>query len=679
MGTGNCSAGSCSLGFNAPVGNDRFHVAVYDAQNGTGHKLADGQCAGNIQGGQTNALYVTLGGVAAKIAVTALSPSLQVGVPASAALSVVAYDAAGSAIIGPGLVGPDYIKLASAEPAISFSSTSASFQQQSGDVFVFYYNGQTPLATSATITASNGDPALTVVPATITFAARAAGFSANGAAGVSFFQQSAPDIEAFLAPSSTAAIAGIFADRDTYPIVNDSVTVTMSGAYAPFAHRAAQPKYAERLRELLPDGALPALVPQARVPASHRLLQAHAYTPPVVGTQRTMYVIQQSGLKAPVAFTLQHIAAHGYIWIDDALKTVDAGAAVASASALGADFDKAYASDVTHFGSTDYGLNAAGIGAAGCDASGASTPVYPSIIADADPGKVHVLIVAPQNMQYVGGYFDGNDLMPQTTTLNCFGMHSNEQPDIYVNWQMTGDQGRTMVQSVGLADMAHELQHLINFVNHSVRHSGNDEDQWINEGLSVLAQDFVRPEGYDVSGSMHEARAYLKAPHTVSIRRFADSTGALGCFACYGGSYLFMRYMTDRFGPGFALKMDSHPNGGIENILAATGQSNFYALWNDFGAMLAVSNTGMSADPRYNLQTWSLHGTYYEALFNDTYTLSGPTTIGTLSPGATVSMPNMCSGCFAYFDVTGLGGSGNAIKATGTAGGLGLAGAVGQQ
>ncbi len=116
----------------------------------------------------------------------------------------------------------------------------------------------------------------------------------------------------------------------------------------------------------------------------------------------------------------------------------------------------------------------------------------------------------------------------QTRSARAHGLHSNEAPMIYLGWFDQNDGGAYELQEDLVRGPAHEFQHLINFVNHALL--SNDlsasEDTFINEGLSMLAQDLALPRQYpslthDSLDAMRHADLWLASPQSYSLTGFS--------------------------------------------------------------------------------------------------------------------------------------------------------------
>ena len=366
------------------------------------------------------------------------------------------------------------------------------------------------------------------------------------------------------------------------------------------------------------------------------------------------------GSSMQVPATLKAVTAHGYIWVDDTLP--GAGVDPTAIQSIANDFENAYASDTAHYGSSTYTTSSPGL--AGytlptCDTTGAHDGgVVPYFITPTD-NKINVLLINELNLgSGVGGYFSAGNYFYQGA-LNCNIGHgstaasvtkSNEAPMFVVGYYTpnspTFETGEDLVRGT-----AHEFQHLINFVNHAILNDGSYEDSWINEGMSMLAQDFAVQRMYpntafDVDDAGYRAGQYLAAPHNYSLTAFTGISGGVqhyNCSGCYGEEYLFQRYLYDRFGgDAYLHKMLGLPLS-YANLQQATGIDPAQAI-SDFAVAIGATGTGATSDPRFTFTSINLRGTYTDQWGNGKDFL-GPATLP-LAAGANTHM----LGSFFYLD-----------------------------
>lgn len=233
-------------------------------------------------------------------------------------------------------------------------------------------------------------------------------------------------------------------------------------------------------------------------------------------------------------------------------------------------------------------------------------PTLTSIFGEASDvngdGHIAILFTVQATTGGQGGvaFFSGGDLFKRKELDPRFPTNTMEV--LYVAPPNTPN------TTVGLDDIpttiGHEFQHLINFYYHSLVYGGrdgtHDEEQWLNEGLSHLAQDYVGTERFS---NRSRAELYLEA---------SDSTGLLvdGYVpnnTQRGGAYLLCRYIADRFGDGILEELSKTGKQGIENIEAATGMP-FADLTRDWVRAVFLSDMALSEEPDYNYRYFQSQG-----------------------------------------------------------------------
>lgn len=342
-----------------------------------------------------------------------------------------------------------------------------------------------------------------------------------------------------------------------------------------------------------------------------------------------------SGTYQQVPATLELQTQHGNIWIDSSLLSGSTAAAAFSPSSLAAtvakigdDFENAYASDTAHFAGTDYSASSPGLAQSykACNADGSSAGTTKAYIAP--QARINVMVVNPNSFgSGMGGYFSSVNYMPQAA-LNCIAAsyRSNEAPFIYVGWFDRNGSTYELDEDL-VRGTAHELQHLINFVNHSLLVSaGTYEETFLNEGLSMLAQDFAVQRKYgvpfDSADALRRAQSYLAAPQNFSVSGFngIDSGSASAQYncggGCYGSAYLFQRYLYDRLGgDAYAHAMETSGLAGAANLGRAASGEPFSQLIDDFGLALAAGSAGVTPkDARYAFGSLGLTAAYADQI-----------------------------------------------------------------
>jgi hypothetical protein len=236
---------------------------------------------------------------------------------------------------------------------------------------------------------------------------------------------------------------------------------------------------------------------------------------------------------------------------------------------------------------------------------------------------------------FVAGFFDGFDLVSSDTSSNQGEVFYGIVPDPTgrVSCPHTLDNVLADVPSVFL----HELQHLINFSQHVLVHQGVPEEGWLDEGLSLVAQElgslyyearFPPPTGRSnpdqlfpdsaesfIGTQLASSYQFLLKPDTVTLTLHSDADGGL---AWRAGDWLLARWLGAQEGPGFYQKLEQTPLTGITNIAAAAGEP-FPALFGDFSLALytdSIPGVPKSAIPPRDRFTTRTLRTLYQAYFN---------------------------------------------------------------
>jgi hypothetical protein len=436
------------------------------------------------------------------------------------------------------------------------------------------------------------------------------------------------------------------------------------------------------------------------------------------GSTATLWV-QQGALSSTmrtnvqVPSTLLAQSTHGNIWIDNSLfsgSTASASFAGASLqntlAQISADFENAYASDVAHFAWPDYGSNAPALQPQykACSSSGTSSGTTRGYITEPADGRINVLIVNSQNLGGLGGYFSAANYMTQAS-LNCLNgsantYESNEAPFIFVGWSERNSATYELQEDL-VRSTAHELQHLINFVNHALlassasspSYNGN-EIPFINEGLSMLAQDLAvenmygtRGVHFDADDALARAGVYLSNPGNFSISGFGGidpgSWGGNGSAqyncggGCYGGAYLLQRYLRDRFaGDAYTHAMETSGVVGAQNLQTVTGNTPG-TLLDDFALAMAAGTIGITpSDSRFAIGSLNINGTYPDQ-FGGSRTLAGVYALPFSGTSIAVSAP---IGGFAFVSVPSVPSGGMPVQVTDRAAisGFGMAAGLAQ-
>jgi hypothetical protein len=270
---------------------------------------------------------------------------------------------------------------------------------------------------------------------------------------------------------------------------------------------------------------------------------------------------------------------------------------------------------------------------------------------------------------YIAGFFFGLD-------LSGAGNSNSNQGEIYYglvpdpNGTVSCAHSVSTVASIAPGTFLHELQHMINFSQHVVVHGGNSEEGWLDEGLSIVAQElgseyyeqrFPPPTGRTnpnqllpdsaegfIADQFVESYDWLLDPDTTTLTLHSDSDGGLQWRAA---DWLFLHWLGDQQGAALYKRLEESSTTGTDNIASAAGES-FQSLFGDFGLSVytdSIPGIPKSSIPQNNKFTTRTLRTIFQAVAN-----SGggggsfPITLKTLTGQVTGSM---VPGAVTYYEI----------------------------
>jgi hypothetical protein len=173
--------------------------------------------------------------------------------------------------------------------------------------------------------------------------------------------------------------------------------------------------------------------------------------------------------------------------------------------------------------------------------------------------------------------------------------------------------------------LAHEYTHAVTFSAKAMSSGivATEEEGWLDEALAHLVEDL---HGFSRSNLDYRVSAFLSEPER--YRLVVDDYYASGLFRSHGnrgGTYLFLRWCADRFGPALLPSLIRSPRQGVANLEAATGTSfaDLYRAWS-----IALFMTGFDPSRPHAPEFRSLN---VRGPFDD-WELAGPRT-SSVTPG----------------------------------------------
>lgn len=172
------------------------------------------------------------------------------------------------------------------------------------------------------------------------------------------------------------------------------------------------------------------------------------------------------------------------------------------------------------------------------------------------------------------GYYSSPDEYPRAVHS-----HSNERIMLYIN----GGHLRPGTRSFDSV-VAHEFQHALHW------HADPSEESWVNEGLSMLAEEL---NGFPANSAL----VYRRNPQ-VQLTEWEEGTADNGPH--YAVAHLFMRFLGEHWGGYERLKdLVAEPRNGVAGVdayLAGLGSPDRYP---DVFKRWAVANLGLNTGPRW--------------------------------------------------------------------------------
>jgi putative cell wall-binding protein len=236
--------------------------------------------------------------------------------------------------------------------------------------------------------------------------------------------------------------------------------------------------------------------------------------------------------------------------------------------------------------------------------------IYPSVTnnfgteSDVDHnGKINILCYDIQDGfadsgAYVGGYFWAGDLYNTS--------YSNQSEIFYMDTYPSMGLSSTKDVTQAYSTLAHEFQHMVNF-NQNVLIEGHQEmDTWLNEGLSMAAEQIYSGQGLSDRVDYYNTSSSIQNGH--SLLYWDDSGDVL---SNYSLSYLFLQYIKLQAGQGNQIFKEilKDPNSdykAIEDVAKKyiSPDMTFGKLMTDFRiALLLKESTGLygfKGDPFFN-------------------------------------------------------------------------------
>ena len=237
----------------------------------------------------------------------------------------------------------------------------------------------------------------------------------------------------------------------------------------------------------------------------------------------------------------------------------------------------------------------------------------------------------------VAGYFHPRDLLPQYYSGRAYCPSSNERemfympvpdPDGVVNGNKMSV-GR--IDSLTIGTLAHENQHLVNFGRRLyVNNAYADEEPWLNEGLSDIAEElvFYRAAGLaprqNIGGDRFGTQPFdglfsmYMAPNFARLAVFLGDPQSYSPYSSNfdagtsGAMWMFLRYAADHSASAESdlwLRLTNSPTGGFDNLFNVLG-GDLGAILDAWSVSLYTDDDTPGVDAMYAQPSWNFRTAY---------------------------------------------------------------------
>lgn len=290
---------------------------------------------------------------------------------------------------------------------------------------------------------------------------------------------------------------------------------------------------------------------------------------------------------------------------------------------------------------------------------------------------------------FVAGFFHARDLLPQLYQGVPYCPGSNEREMFYMlvpdpDGVVNGNKLTVgFVDSLTLGTLAHENQHLVNFARRAyVNDAVTDEDVWLNEGLSHIAEElvFYRAAGLaprqNIGGERFGTQPFdglftmYMAPNFARLGLFLEAPQSFSPYSSFddletrGAAWAFLRYAADRHGPSDGdlwMRLVNSPFGGFTNLFEALGD-DLPQMFNDWGLSVYTDDDTPGVDAALTQPSWNFRSAFPALPVGARpYPLLGA--LHALSDGVTQAV-SLRGGSTAFFRFTVTAGKEAAIRVT---------------
>lgn len=222
-----------------------------------------------------------------------------------------------------------------------------------------------------------------------------------------------------------------------------------------------------------------------------------------------------------------------------------------------------------------------------------------------------------RTLGFVAGFFYGLDLIPTQKNSNGAEIFYALAPDPQGTFSCAHSLAE--VGRLTSTTFIHEFQHMISFNQHVLLRNGNEEDPWLNEGLSHIAEEqgsryyeakYPPPSGRTspsqifpdsaeafITGDLYNSYSFLTKPggDATDTNTVSNWPGD-GTLPERGAAWLFLRWLGDQQDSTVFARLEQTNLTGVANVVNASGQP-FADLFGAFAlAVYTDSLPGVARD-----------------------------------------------------------------------------------
>lgn len=238
---------------------------------------------------------------------------------------------------------------------------------------------------------------------------------------------------------------------------------------------------------------------------------------------------------------------------------------------------------------------------------------------------------------FVAGYFHPRDLLPQYYAGRQYCPSSNQRELFYMPVPDPNGVVNGYKMSVGFVDsltirtLAHETQHLVNFGRRLyVNNAQTDEEPWLNEGLSDIAEElvFYRAAGlsprqnigadrfgtqpFDGLFSMYMAPNFARLAVFLGDPQSYSPYSSNGDTGTSGAMWAFLRYAADHSTSAESdlwLRLTNSPVAGFDNLFDVLG-GNLPSMIDAWAVSVYTDDDTPGIDALYTQPSWNFRSAY---------------------------------------------------------------------